>query len=258
MVVGFIGAGSMAAGMARGWAAAERRPEAMLFTDAGSGRAGRLAGEVGGEPVASNAEIAERAELVILAVKPKHLEEVAAEAQGAKAVLSLLGGIPVERVAEAFPGAAVMRLMPNLGVEVRRGVMCFSAAPGTDEELVRQVREMLGSLGRVVEIEDRLIDPATAVMGCTPAYLAQIGQVIAAEGAREGLDFELSFSLMIDTAAATAELLRTRSAEDLIKAVASPGGSTEAGLEALEREGAGPAFEAAVQASLARMRGQDA
>jgi pyrroline-5-carboxylate reductase len=258
MIVGFIGAGNMAAGMARGWAAAEHRPETMLFTDAGSGRAGRLAQEVGGEAVSSNAEIANRAELVILAVKPNQLAQVGREAAEAKVVLSLLGATPLERVAEAFPRSAVMRLMPNLGVEVGSGVMCFAAGPNADEELVRRIGGLLEPLGRVVEIDDELFDPATAVMGCTPAYLAQIGQAIAAEGAREGLDFDLSFSLMVDTAAATAELLRTRSADELIEAVASPGGSTEAGLQALEREGAGPAFEAAVRASLARMRGQDA
>ena len=258
MVVGFIGAGNMAAGMARGWARAEVKPERMLFTDAGSGKATALAEEVGGEAIGSNAELAREAELVIMAVKPNHLEDVAAEASDAKAVLSLLGATPLAQVSGAFPGAAAMRLMPNLGVEVGRGVMCLASAPGADQELVRRVRELLDPLGRVVEIGDELFDPATAVMGCTPAYLAQVGQAIAAEGAREGLDFDLSFSMMVDTAAATAELLRTRSAEELIEAVASPGGSTEAGLEALRREGATTAFEAAVQASLARMRGEDA
>lgn len=258
MIVGFIGAGNMAAGMARGWSRAQHRPERMLFTDAGSGRAAELAQEVGGEAVADNRELAERADLVVLAVKPKHLSGVAEELADIEAVLSLLGGVSVEQLAEVFPRAQAMRLMPNLGVEVGKGVMCFSAAPGVDAELSAKVRELLSSLGRVVELEDELIAPATAVMGCTPAYLAQVGQAIAAEGAREGLDFDLSFSLMVDTTAATAELLRTRSAEELIDAVASPGGSTEAGLEALRREGARPAFEAAVRASLARMRGEDA
>ena len=257
MIVGFVGAGNMAAGMARGWAKADHSPSSMLFTDAGSGRAAQLAQEVGGEAVPSNRDIVERADLVILAVKPKHLSDVAAELAGSKALLSVLGGTGVDQLAETFPEAQVMRLMPNLGVEVGRGVMCFSRAPGTDADLAAGVRELLASLGRVVELEDELIDPATAVMGCTPAYLALVGQAIAAEGAREGLDFDLSFSLMVDTAAATAELLRTRTAEDLMSAVASPGGSTEAGLQALEREGARQAFEAAVQASLARMRGQD-
>src|SRR5687768_12853033 len=101
MVVGFIGAGNMAAGMARGWASAEPHPEAMLFSDAGSGRAAQVAGEVGGEAVSSNREIAERADLVILAVKPKHLDEVAGELADSKAVLSILGGTSIEQLAQA-------------------------------------------------------------------------------------------------------------------------------------------------------------
>jgi pyrroline-5-carboxylate reductase len=258
MIVGFAGSGNMVAGMARGWATTEGGPERMLFTDAGSGRAEALARETGGEAVPTNGELASSCDLLVLGVKPKDLATVAAESGAAPAVLSMLGATPVARVAEAFPSSVAMRLMPNLGVEVHRGVMCVSVADGSPRGRVGEVVELLQPLGRVVELPDELIDPATAVMGCTPAYLALIGQAIAAEGAREGLDSDLSFTLMNDTAAATAELLRTRSARELIDAVASPGGSTEAGLRALDREGARRAFEAAVQASLARMRGQDA
>ena len=89
MVIGFCGSGSMAAAMARGWS---EEPERMLFTDSGSGRAAALAEEVGGEAVGSNAELAERADAVVLAVKPGGLDEVAPELAGARTVVSLLGG----------------------------------------------------------------------------------------------------------------------------------------------------------------------
>jgi len=255
MVVGFAGSGNMSAGMARGWASADRRPERLLFTDGGSGRAKRLAGEVGGEPVDSNAELAERCDLLVLGVKPKDLAVVAAEAEAAPAVLSMLGATPVARVAQAFPRSQATRVMPNLGVEVGKGVMCFSAAEGADAALVDGVIDLLSALGRVAVMDDEQIDAATAVMGCTPAYLAVVADEIAQGGAGEGLDPALSYSLMVDTMAATAELLREREPGELIKAVASPGGSTEAGLEALDREGARKAFAAAVSASIARMRG---
>lgn len=227
----------------------------MLFTDSGSGRAIELAEEIGGEAVASNAELAQRSDLLVLGVKPKDLDSVAGEAQGAAAVLSMLGAIPVERVAAAFPESAAMRVMPNLGVEVGKGVICFAAASGVDDALSRPVVDLLGSLGRVEVIDDALIDLATAAMGCSPAYLAIVAGAIADATAKEGLNPELAHSLVVDTTAATAELLRTRTPEELITAVASPGGSTEAGLEALQREGVGEAFAAAVAASLARMRG---
>jgi pyrroline-5-carboxylate reductase len=255
MRIGFAGAGNMAAAMARGWAAAEGGPDQMLFTDLDAARAAALAEKVGGEQVESIAELARRCDLLVLAVKPGALEEVATEAQGATAVLSLLGAVPLQRVADAFPGASVMRVMPNQPVAVHRGVLCYTAGEGTPQELDRDVRRQLALLGRVVDVDDDLFDTATALSGCSPAYLALVVSKIAEAGAADGLDAELALSLMVDTAAGTAELLRQRDPEGLIGAVASPGGSTEAGLEALEREGVADALEQAVRASLARMRG---
>jgi pyrroline-5-carboxylate reductase len=244
MIVGFVGSGNMAAAMARGWAG---EFESMLFSDSGSGRAQGLAGELGGEAV-SNAEIAERADLVVVAVKPAMLDEVAPGLAAAKRVVSILAAVPVGRLNEAFPEAEVLRVMPNVGVEVRRGVLCVAG------EASAEVWEKLEVLGLVVELADGDFDAATAVMGCAPAYLALAVEAIAEAGAADGLDPELARELVVETAAGTAELLRTHEPAALRRAVASPGGSTEAGLEALEREGAREAFAAAVRASLERMR----
>lgn len=245
MIVGFVGSGNMAAAMARGW---QGEFERMLFSDSGSGRAAALAAELGGEAVA-NAEIGAAADLVVLAVKPAKLAEAAAELSAAKVVVSLLGATSLEAVAAAFPAAETHRVMPNVGVEVRRGVLCLAGPPSP------AVREKLELLGHVVELRDEEFDAATAVMGCAPAYLALAVEAIADAGAADGLDPELARELVVETGVGTAELLRIHDPAELRKAVASPGGSTEAGLEALDREGARKAFEAAVRASLERMRG---
>jgi pyrroline-5-carboxylate reductase len=221
----------------------------MLFTDAGSGRAAELAEELGGRVVGSNAELAEQADLVVLAVKPAKLDEVAAELGAAQTVVSLLGATPLERVVSAFPSSDVVRVMPNVAVEVRRGVLCVAGSKSPE------AREMLTLLGHVVELPDAQFDAATAVMGCAPAYLALAVEALADAGADAGLDAELARELVVETTAGTAELLRARHPADVRKAVASPGGSTEAGLEALDREGARAAFEAAVRASLEKMKG---
>jgi pyrroline-5-carboxylate reductase len=245
MIVGFVGSGNMAAAIARGWA---DEFEGMLFSDSGSGRARALAGELGGE-VASNEEIARRADLVLLAVKPNKLEEVAPQLREAKEVVSVLAAVPLERLEAALPDAEhVLRVMPNVGVEVRQGVLCVagSASEGA--------REKLGLLGWVVDLAEKDFDAATAVMGCSPAYLALVVEAIADAGAADGLDPDLARQLVVETAAGTAELLRSHSPAEVRKAVASPGGSTEKGLEALDREGARQAFVAAVEASLERMR----
>jgi pyrroline-5-carboxylate reductase len=244
MIFGFIGSGSMAAAMARGW---KGELGGMLFSDSGSGRAQTLADELGGE-AASNAEIAARADFLVLAVKPAKLDEVAAELQAAKRVVSVLAAVSVGRLGETFPEAEVLRVMPNVGVEVRKGVLCVAG------EASLEVREKLAVLGLVVEIPDGDFDAATAVMGCAPAYLALAIEAIADAGAADGLDAALARELTVETAAGTAELLRIHDPAALRKAVASPGGSTEAGLEALDAAGGRQAFEAAVRASLERMR----
>lgn len=245
MIVGFVGSGNMAAAMARGWSG---EFEQMLFSDSGSGRALALALELDGEP-ADNAAIAARADFVVLAVKPAKLEAAAAELGEAKVVVSLLGATALERIAAAFPQAKAVRAMPNVGVEVRRGVLCLAG------EAPLEVRAKLELLGHVVDLPDAEFDAATAVMGCAPAYLALAVEAIADAGAADGLDPALSRELVVETAVGTAELLRRHDPAAVRRAVASPGGSTEAGLEALDAAGGRAAFEAAVRASLERMRG---
>ncbi|HEY2477536.1 MAG TPA: pyrroline-5-carboxylate reductase [Solirubrobacterales bacterium] len=244
MIIGFVGSGNMAAAIARGLAG---EVEGMLFSDSGSGRAATLAEELGGQAL-SNQEVAARADVVVLAVKPAALETVAPSLREAKEIVSVLAATPLARLREAFPGAQVLRTMPNVGVEVRQGVICVAgdASP--------EVRAALGRIAHVVEIDERDFDGATAVMGCAPAYLALAVEAIGDAGADDGLDPGLARELIVETTAGTAELLRRRHPADVRRAVASPGGSTEAGLVELDRQGARAAFVGAVDASLRRMR----
>jgi pyrroline-5-carboxylate reductase len=245
MVVGFVGSGNMAAAIARGWAGEFER---MLFSDSGSGRARALADELGGE-VASNEEIAAQADLLLLAVKPAKLGEVAPQLSAAGSVVSVLAAAPLQRLTEALPNATVLRTMPNVAVAVRKGVICVAGEAGP------AVREKLDLLGYVAEIDDADFDVATAIMGCSPAYFALAAEALGEAGSAAGFDPQLARTLVAETAVGTAELLRGHDPAELRRAVASPGGATEAGLEALDREGAAQAFAAAVEASLERMRG---
>ena len=175
----------------------------------------------------------------MLAVKPAALD-AAAEALGeaAPAVLSVLGATPVARLRQAFPDAPLFRAMPNLAVEVRRGLICHTPPQGASDELSREVLALLGLLGRTVELEERLLDPATAVMGCSPAYFALIAEALADAGAREGSRRRaVARARRWRRWPAPRSCSETRHPASLRAAVASPGGSTEAGLEALDRGG---------------------
>jgi pyrroline-5-carboxylate reductase len=246
----------MAAALARGWAAAEQRPEEMFFCDAGSGRAKALAAEVRGTAVDSLAELALHADAVILAMKPGALEAAAEQLGGAgDAIASVLAATPVSRLRELFPGVPVVRAMPTITTEVQRGVICHAPLAAEEGQAGARLLNLFGQLSHLVEVPDEQMDVATAVMGCPPAYLAVVIQNIAEAGAAEGLDPELAYELVLETFDGTIELMRRYDAITVRSSVASRGGATEAGLEALADAGVGDGVQAAVRASLERMKG---
>src|SRR4051794_16847805 len=240
MQVGFIGAGNMARALARGWG------DPVLCTDSGSGRARALAAELGGEAVAGNRELAERADVVILAHKPAQLAEVAWEAAGsAKAVVSLLRRTPQADVRTAYPGVPVFRLEPNTAVEVRRGVLALAEPEvEADDGLYGGIKELFARVGTVVEVPERLMSVAGGLSGVGPAYWALLVEAQVDAAVRRGMPAALAVELITDTMAGSAELLRARGFDTLAmrREVASPGGTTARGLAALERRGIRSAF----------------
>ena len=244
----------MAAAMARGWAAGPRGPEAMLFTDLDESRATALAEEVGGETRPGLMELARDSDVVLLAVKPAALAAVAEGLGGvAPALLSMLAATPTSRLAEAFPGVPILRLMPNQPVEVRRGVICHAPPVAMPDELHDRLLALLEPLGDLVELDESDIDAAMAIMSSSPAYIALVAEALARGGAREGLDPEVAGELVAGAFAGTAELLKRRDPVTIRNAVAPPGGATEAGLAHLEGV-VEDAFVNAVNASLERFR----
>lgn len=243
MQVGFIGAGNMARALARGWG------EPVLCTDSGSGRAQALVDELGGEAVASNRELAERADLVILAHKPAQLDDIAAEAVGAKAVASVLARTSLADVRAAYPGAQAFRVMPNTPVELRSGAIAFAQCDeDTDPDLYARIRERFERIGTVVEVPEKLMGVAGACAGVGPAYWALLVEAQVDAAVRRGLPAALASTLVVETMAGSAELLRARGGDTFAvrREVTSPGGTTAQGLAALERGGVRAAFASAM------------
>jgi pyrroline-5-carboxylate reductase len=234
-MIGLVGSGNMARALALGW------DEPVLCTDSGSGRAQQLAALVGGEAVGSNRELAERAELVVLAHKPAQLDTVAREIAGAaRVVVSILARTRQAEVRAAYPDTPVFRIEPNTPVEVKRGVLAFAVpdAPVPDDIQAR-VRDLFGRLGRVVDMPESLMRIAGATGGVGPAYWALLVEAQVDSAVRRGMPPQLASTLVTETMAGSAELLRSRGYDTLAlrRAVASPGGTTARGLAALERGG---------------------
>ncbi|HYV16031.1 MAG TPA: pyrroline-5-carboxylate reductase dimerization domain-containing protein [Conexibacter sp.] len=245
MRVGLIGAGNMASALARGWG------DPVLCTDAIAARAAALAAELGGEVAASNAELAQQADVVVLCHKPDQLAAVAEEvAPHAQAVVSILGGVGLEALRGAYPGVPVIRLMPNVAVEVRQGVICIAAAPDVPAALASEVVALLERVATVAHVPEPLMEVATAVMGVGPAYVSLFVEAQVDAAVRLGMPPELAAQLATATAAGTAALLAARDYDTLgvRRAVTSPGGSTARGLAALEQGGLRSSFQAAAEA----------
>jgi pyrroline-5-carboxylate reductase len=239
--------------MARGWG----RP--VFCFDPLTERAEALAAELGGEALGSNAEVAERAELVVLCHKPAQLKDVARDVSPhASAVASILAATPLDKLKSAYPEKPVYRFLPSLPVEVRRGAIVQSADPqreatlGGGETLDAQVRELFAELGTLVLLDDSLIDVAMGLMSCAPAYVALVAEAQVDAGVRRGIPPAQASALVTETLAGTAELLRRRDYDTLAvrREVTSPGGVTARGLAALERGGLRAAFDDALDAVL--------
>lgn len=247
MKIGLIGCGNMARALARGWG------QPVLCADPVAERAQSLAGEVGGEALAGNAEVAERADLVVLCHKPAQLRAVASEvAPQAKAVASILAATPLAALQEAYAGKPVYRFIPSLPVEVRQGAVVQAAGPAQDTALDAAVGALFAQLGTLVVLEDGLVDVAMGLMSCAPAYVALIAEAQIDAGVRKGIPAASGAELVVQTLAGTAELLRRRGNDTVAirREVTSPGGITARGLDALERAGIRSAFSDALDAVL--------
>jgi pyrroline-5-carboxylate reductase len=244
MQIGFIGSGNMARALARGWG------DPVLCTDSGSGRAAALAAELGGEAVASNRELAERADVVVLAHKPAQLAAVAREIGDAAAiVVSVLARTTQADVRAAYPSATVFRVEPNTAVEVGQGVLAV-AIPDVevDAAVHESVQAQFARVGAVVDVPEPLMLVAGACSGVGPAYWALLVEAQVDAAIRKGMPAPLAARLVTETMAGSAALLRERAGDTLAvrREVTSPGGTTARGLAALERGGVRAAIGAAM------------
>jgi pyrroline-5-carboxylate reductase len=259
-ILGSIGAGNMAGAMVEGWLRADPAlGERILVTDRGSGRAARLAERLGVQHVSDNAELVRRADVVLIAVKPIDVERVLREASElidtGTAVVSVAAGVAtttLENVLEQ--GVPLFRCMPNVGVKVGAGTLCFASGPFTGSDAEARVLGWLGQIGTVVTLEERLFDAATALAGSGPAFLGLVIEAFEDAGITSGLSAATARELILSTMVGTANVLEQTgvSCSDLRRMVTSPGGTAAAGLAQMERASVRGGIIDGVLAALAR------
>ncbi|MGH2821713.1 MAG: pyrroline-5-carboxylate reductase family protein [Thermoleophilaceae bacterium] len=246
MKLGLIGAGNMASALARGIG------EPALVHDIDTAKAESLAGELRGEAVGSAAELADRADVVVLCHKPPQLAEVAAGLSGrARVIASILAATTTAQIEDAYPGIPVYRFIPNIPAEVRRGVLCYVPGSLASEGPEHEILDLFGRAGAIIPLDSEpLIEPAMALMSCGPAFMALVAESFADAGATHGLEPRDAMRMVVETMGGTAAYLAANDwdADALKRRVATPGGATERGLIRLAQEGLPEVCRAAVDA----------
>jgi pyrroline-5-carboxylate reductase len=233
----FIGCGNMGRAIVEGW-----RSAGIDLSSAVVIRPSGLPVE-GVRTVHAPAEAGPPPRLVILAFKPNKLDEVAPQLRtfftSKTVVVSILAGVEAASLRQRFPGAAaIIRAMPNLPVAIRRGVIALFS-PDADDALRRELAELFVPLGFAPWMADEARFAAVgSVAGAGPAYVARFIAALAKAGEERGLSREISSTIALETVLGTAWLAATNgeSMEELARRVASPNGTTEAGLSVLDRE----------------------
>lgn len=258
--IGFIGAGQMATALAQGLLKAGLvQPDRILASDPAPEALERFARTTGGKTTSDNLHLVADSDSVFIAVKPQQVAEVLGQIRGHlgpdKLVISLAAGIRLAALAEGLgPQVRLVRVMPNTPCLVGQGVCAFclgERATAEDEQLVRQ---MLGAVGMVLAVEERLMDAVTGLSGSGPALGFVIIEALADGGVRMGLPRQVALSLAAQTLRGAAEMvLATGEHPAVLKdRVASPAGTTIAGLRVLESGAVRGTLMAAVEAAARR------
>lgn len=257
--IAVIGAGQMGEALIGGWLAAKTvPPDALFATDASAERRDVMKRRFGVRAGSDNREAASWADVVVLAVKPQILDEVVkglSSALAGKLVLSIAAGVTIARLAKLAPkGARVVRVMPNTPVLVRDGVSALSFGAGVTDKDQQLARRLFEAVGRAVVVEEKLMDAVTGLSGSGPAYVFLAIEALADGGVKMGLPRTVADLLAAQTVLGAARMvLETGEHPAKLKdRVASPGGTTIAGLHRLEQGGLRATLMAAVEAAAKR------
>lgn len=240
--IGFIGAGNMGGALAT---AAKKTSYEIFLSDANCEKAKALADNISAKAVSSK-EICEDADMIFLGVKPQVLDKVSAELlpyfksrSSLPIIVSMAAAVSTERLTKLFHGFPIIRIMPNTPVSVGAGMILYSLGEGVTEKDETLLLDVLKFAGTLDKIDEKLIDAASAVSGCGPAFVYMFIDALADGGVKCGLprDKALKYASTAVLGAAKLQLETGIHPDELKDAVCSPGGTTIAGVAALE-EGA--------------------
>ncbi len=240
--IGTIGAGKMAFALAK---AIERSnlAESIIMSDKNKERLDYVKKNSVASVTKNNLKVLKEAEIIFLAVKPQQMEEVLKEIKSSvkdHIIISIAAGIPLSFFNKHLKGKSVIRVMPNIPCLVGEMAAAYSLNENVDEQDANIVHGLLNSAGIAFKVDEDKLDAVTGLSGSGPGFFAKIVKNMIEAGIEEGLSNELAKELAYQTMKGTGKLLLEKelSPDELIEMVASPKGTTVAGLEVLEKSDA--------------------
>lgn len=235
-------------------------PHEVFASDKSADRRRLLKQKHGVNTYSTNLVVAGDSPIVVLAVKPQNLDGVLAEIAhvitGEHLVVSIAAGKRLEYLQSGLPSARLVRVMPNMAVVVREGMSAFCAGQTATQADRQVVARLFSCFGRAVELPEDLFDTVTALSGSGPAFFAYLLQEMVNAAVGGGLSRTDALLLAEQTMLGTSRVLLEQSMDPaaLISAVASPGGTTEAGLEVLKKTDIGRILSQTIVAAAKRSR----
>lgn len=259
--IGFLGTGQMATALAAGFTADLLTAAQICGSDPFAPSREKFAAAVGSECQVADApqKVLNSADIIFLAVKPQMMttaiDQLTAALTGRQLIVSIAAGVTLQTLQSLLPdGQPVIRVMPNTPCLIQRGACGLSVGDTCTADDLKTVRELLSTVGIVETVPERLLDAVTGLSGSGPAYVFQMIEALSDGGVRAGLPRNVATRLAAQTLAGAADmLLQTEQHPGVLKdAVTSPGGTTIAGLQQLERSGLRSALIDAVEAATNR------
>lgn len=240
--LGFLGGGNMAEAIIKGLIANELLdPARIIASDPLSDRCAYLAETYGIEANGDNVSLVNKADVIVLAVKPQVTQKVLAEVgthMGApKLMISVVAGVSIKTFAEnVAEGTRIIRTIPNTPVTVMAGAVAIAADSPARPEDFEYTEAMFGAVGRTVRIDEKLIDTATGLSGSGPAFMFIMIEALADGGVNMGLTRDVALTLAAQTMMGAAKMFLESGIHPgrLKDMVTSPGGTTIAGLHQME------------------------
>lgn len=258
----FIGGGNMAEAMLKGLLQSRQiSSEAVMVSDINAARLQFLQERYRVKISSRNAETAAWGQVVVLAVKPQIIREVLEDIRpvidGFKLVISIAAGIPLKLLATHLEGGVrLVRVMPNAPALIQMGAAAIALGERATAEDGHLVEGIFQALGETARVEEELMDAVTGLSGSGPAYVCVIIEALADGGVKMGLSREVALRLAAQTVLGSARMLLESGEHpgQLKDRVASPGGTTIAGLHQMELGGVRAALMSAVEAATLRSR----